>query len=1036
MHAPGCPALSTVALAVRQSRVRATRHHHHRLLPYRAVAAAASRPLSSFPKTPNDDSAAERPSNNANGANGETNGPPDEVKPPPGEALSEHSREHNAADREGAPAASTTSETVTGGRTKRQEAAGATKGRLARKQDSAHLPPVELPPFWQQQHVYNFDVYQSPRLPTAIALEDRLGNVVSRLSARKDGDTSRSLAFFERVVTEMIPEQRLLLDHALPAVSSWGAGDAVGWYDLLHYVPRMIRASERFLDAAWHVADAIAPAKQPEYVYKTRPFWWWHLREDIEARSENAVGARFQRIYDAGLDYSLAHAIPGLPYLPVYSLSQAVGQSIETKAPPSFDPKSGQRPINILVMTGYSGKAVAESIGIHIGSSNMANCVHVDAQDLSVIVGGYLGQTLAYSRGSLSTMGFRAAEANGKLAVDKDSPPRRDDDDDGPEGTSVINVRTTSLEDELQKIRQGNFDLFSKWDRLKIDNALKTVINAGNERHPGPAVVIHVHDYVELSMTMEGSFILSRLRALVDAEWARGRKISILGTSSVSEPSEEFQNMVRDLSANDLVVSRHVQLERQHDARGTRKHMLLDLERLDTFVQNANNIERVLWAMDPNLSKANRVPLYLDPSFASTYGLNPKKTFLREHILPLPEVLDLASAIIHAIQKGQTVGKGQDFFTWHRHVRPLRQGPEESEKGGQKNFNEESSSDESNASKMSSIEASLDQYEKRIAVGWVTRDKVKTTFSDVHAPQETVSALKLLTSLTLTRPDAFQYGILAKNRITGCVLYGPPGTGKTMLAKAVAHDTGANMLEISGASINDKWVGESEKLIRAVFTLAKKLSPCVVFIDEADAILASRSSPKRANHRELINQFLKEWDGIQETTAFIMVATNRPWDLDDAVLRRLPRKILVDLPLHDDRAAILKLLLRDEQLEADVSIDDLANRTPWYSGSDLKAVCVTAAMSAVEEEKPLPATEEGGEPVYPERRTLRREHFERALAQIPASINEDMDSLKHIRKFDQEYGSNRKKPRRKGMGFGGPPKVKDADAQKIRPVAA
>lgn len=834
----------------------------------------------------------------------------------------------------------------------------------------------------------------------------------------------------------MVPELRILLEQALPAVSKWGNGDGGGFYDVMLHVPRMIRASERFLDAAWHVADAIAPAKQPEYAYKTRPFWWWHFREDIEARSENVVGARYQRIYDAELDYSLAHAIPGLPYLPVHALSQAVGQSMKTKAPPSFDPKSGQRPINILVMTGYSGKAVAESIGIHAGCSNAANCVHVDAQDLSVVVGGYLGQTLAFSRGSLSTMGFRAAEANGKLAVDKDSPPRRDDDDDGPEGTSVINVRTTSLEDELQKIRQGNFDLFSKWDRLKIDNALKTIINAGNDWHPDRAVVIHVHDYVELSMTMEGSFILSRLRALVDAEWARGRKISILGTSSVSEPTEEFQNMVRDLSANDLVVSRHVQLDRQHDSRGSRKHMLLDLERLDTFVQNANNIERVLWAMDPNLSKANRVPLHLDPGFASFYGLNPKKTFLREHILSLPEVLDLASAVIHAIQKGEPVAKGQDFFTWHRHMRPLRQGPEENEKGGQKNFNEESSSDESNASKMSSIEASLDQYEKRIAVGWVTRDKVKTTFSDVHAPQETVSALKLLTSLTLTRPDAFQYGILAKNRITGCVLYGPPGTGKTMLAKAVAHDTGANMLEISGASINDKWVGESEKLIRAVFTLAKKLSPCVVFIDEADAILASRSSPKRANHRELINQFLKEWDGIQETTAFIMVATNRPWDLDDAVLRRLPRKILVDLPLRDDRAAILKLLLRDEQLEADVSIDDLANRTPWYSGSDLKAVCVTAAMSAVEEEQPLPATEDGGEPVYPERRTLRHEHFERALAQIPASINEDMDSLKHIRKFDQEYGSNRKKPRRKGMGFGGSPKVKDADAQKIRPVTA
>lgn len=242
-----------------------------------------------------------------------------------------------------------------------------------------------------------------------------------------------------------------------------------------------------------------------------------------------------------------------------------------------------------------------------------------------------------------------------------------------------------------------------------------------------------------------------------------------------------------------------------------------------------------------------------------------------------------------------------------------------------------------------------------------------------------------------------------------------------MLAKAVAKESGANMLEISGASINDKWVGESEKLIRAVFTLAKRLSPCVVFIDEADSLLANRSMlSNRASHREHINQFLKEWDGMEETSAFIMVATNRPFDLDDAVLRRLPRKILVDLPTKDDRAAILRLLLRDETLDSSVSLEEYAKRSSFYSGSDLKNVCVAAAMAAVEEENEAAAARQSGqeEPVaYPVRRTLRAHHFEKALKQIPASISEDMVSLKLIRKFDEEYG-RRPRGAKKTLGFG------------------
>lgn len=1025
MHAPGCPALSTVALVARQSRARAVRHHHYRL-PYRAA-----RPSSNFTKTPGA-AAPEPPSNPPNGANGGTNGSSSEGKPP-GESL------ENNVDKEGPMAAAAIPETTTGGRSKRHEASASLKARLARKQDSAaHLPPVELPPFWQKRNTYGYFPGGQPMPPVPFMLAELEEKFTSRIYTKKDivdGQVPEAAEFFGRVVNDMIPYMRMLIEGARSDLSRWkDSDDWAGRVVALLQLERVVRGNLRFLDAAWHFTDALAPAKEPEYIYSTRPFWWWDYRKALhDPRADLDTVHRsitLQNLHDMNFDISIAHSLSGLPFLTFHRLFKALGQSLRMKAPSSFDAKSGQRPINVLVTTGYGGKAIAEYMTANLSYLTYQNCVHVDAQDLSVIVGGYLGQSLAYSRGSLSTMGFRAAESNGKLVTDMPTPPKREEDDDSSEGTSVLNIRTSSLEDELQKVRQGNFDLFSKWDRLKIDNALKNIVNSADPAHRSPhGTVIHVHDYVELNMTIEGSYVLSRLRAIVDAEWARGRKLVILGTSSVTQPSDDFQSMVRELSNNDLVMVRHIEPVIGNAA--------ISLEKTDTFVQNVTNIERMLWAMDPDLSKADRTPLYLDGDFIAYYGREDANGFLRERILPLPEIFDLASSILDDVRRGRTVSKTTDPFLHHRLSRPMQQGPEEEshhQKGPEIITSTEKKSSASRDSKLKNIEANLDAYEKRIAVGWVKRDKVQTTFGDVHAPKETVSTLKSLTSLTLTRPDAFRYGILAKNRITGCVLYGPPGTGKTMLAKAVANDTGANMLEISGASINDKWVGESEKLIRAVFTLAKKLSPCVVFIDEADAILASRSTMKRSNHRELINQFLKEWDGIQEMTAFIMVATNRPWDLDDAVLRRLPRKILVDLPLRDDRAAILKLLLKDEQLAEDVSIDDLADKTVWYSGSDLKAVCVTAAMSAVEEEKPL-SSDGDGLPVYPKQRTLNRAHFERALNQIPASINEDMDSLKHIRKFDQEYGSNKKKPKKKGMGFGGAPKVEKTDAERIRPGA-
>ncbi|KAF2470551.1 AAA-domain-containing protein [Lindgomyces ingoldianus] len=351
------------------------------------------------------------------------------------------------------------------------------------------------------------------------------------------------------------------------------------------------------------------------------------------------------------------------------------------------------------------------------------------------------------------------------------------------------------------------------------------------------------------------------------------------------------------------------------------------------------------------------------------------------------------------------------------------------------------------------------KHEKRLMHGIVNPDQIKTTFDHVHVPKDTVEAIRTLTSLSLLRPDAFNYGVLATDKISGVLLYGPPGTGKTLLAKAVAKESGSSVLEVSGSEINDKYVGEGEKNVRAIFTLAQKLSPCIVFLDEADAIFGARDgSRQRVSHRDILNQFLKEWDGLNDASVFVMVASNRPFDLDDAVIRRLPRRLLVDLPTQEDRQKILQIHLRGEQLHESVDLVDLAKRTPLYSGSDLKNVAVSAALACVREENEQAAvaaakaaveagrsdsSTESSRPdssptvsesqshtqyppslvfgrkyEFPEKRILHSRHFDKALQEISASISEDMSSLNAIKKFDEQYGDRKGRRKKNAYGFG------------------
>ncbi|EFE35913.1 uncharacterized protein ARB_04847 [Trichophyton benhamiae CBS 112371] len=533
-----------------------------------------------------------------------------------------------------------------------------------------------------------------------------------------------------------------------------------------------------------------------------------------------------------------------------------------------------------------------------------------------------------------------------------------------------------------------------------------------------PTLILQIQDYKDLLNTRGGSFFLSLLHKTVMRRRRNGDQIVIVGT--VSEPESDkghekaFPRLTPrdyDQRASTIVVPPAMSSKAAEEifAKDAKKR-ILDINIRHLKVMLKTRLRRSGTAAQ---SLLNDQPWELEEELIRTSGLDtgywPFSLVHRISTLTLGCIKPDESLTLDHITKGiELVGKSDQVkCDWL----------------GEKQNKAKPSKPSTHKDRRNKLRPKCNTHEEKLLNGVVDAEGIKTTFADVHVPPETKEALKTLTSLSLIRPEAFTYGVLATDKIPGLLLYGPPGTGKTMLAKAVARESGATVLEISGSDVYDMYVGEGEKNVRAIFTLAKKLTPCVVFIDEADAIFCSRTgASNRTSHRELINQFLREWDGMNSLSAFIMIATNRPFDLDDAVLRRLPRRLLVDLPTEQDRLAILKIHLKDERLAPCVDLADIAEKTPFYSGSDLKNLSVAAALACVREENDIAAQHKGDEPYkYPEHRTLRKEHFEKAMEEISASISEDMSSLTAIRKFDEKYG-DRKGRRKKahGLGFSAP----------------
>ena len=281
------------------------------------------------------------------------------------------------------------------------------------------------------------------------------------------------------------------------------------------------------------------------------------------------------------------------------------------------------------------------------------------------------------------------------------------------------------------------------------------------------------------------------------------------------------------------------------------------------------------------------------------------------------------------------------------------------------------------------------------------KKKPGITWDDIVGLEEAKRAIKEAIIYPVLRPDLFPHGWPR-----GILLFGPPGCGKTLLASAVAHEIDAEFIEVSGADIMNKWLGEAEKNVARLFSRAREVAekgrPAIIFIDEVDSLLGTYNNEVGGEVR-VRNQFLREMDGINDKTkklhVYVIGATNKPWNLDLPFIRRFQRRILVPPPDFEARVGLFRLYTKGIELADDVDLEELAHMTEGYTGSDIRDICLDAYYSTVRELfESGRALEPGSKP-----RPVERKDFLLAIRSRRPSVKPNMMRL--YQEWYEEFGA-------------------------------